>query len=274
MESIYEYFIKNKVLVKNNEQGTIEGGISIYEVIRIEKGIPLFFEDHFNRLLNSFKLASQKLWVSFDDIKRDISILVNENKVTIGNIKLVFNINEGNSEYQAYFIEHHYPIEQQYKEGVSTILYNRERKNRNAKIIDKTLREEVNKELEKKGVYEAILVDNKGYITEGSRSNIFLVKNNTLYTSPLEDVLPGITRKYIILCCKNLGINFLEERVKAADISAFHGLFISGTSPKVLPISKVDNINYFSSNNEIILRIKEEYDRIIYNYIKNSLEVI
>lgn len=274
MESICEYYIKNKELVKCIEQEEVAGGVSIYEVIRIEKGIPLFFEDHFHRLLNSFKLASQKLWISFDDIKRDISILVNKNKVTIGNIKLVFNINEGNSEYQAYFIEHHYPSELQFKEGVSTILYNRERKNRNAKIIDKTLREEVNKELEKKGVYEAILVDNKGYITEGSRSNIFLLKNNTLYTSPLEDVLPGITRKYIILCCKNLGVNFLEERVKATDISTFQGLFISGTSPKVLPISKVDDINYFSANNEIILMIKEEYDRIIYNYIKNSLEVI
>lgn len=272
MESIYDYLIKNENLINKNQEEALDNGITIYEVIRIEKGVPLFFEDHFERLINSFKLASQNLWLSEDSIRKDINTLIKKNNIANGNVKLVFNINDG--KYQAYFIEHHYPSLNQYKNGVETILYNKERKNRNAKIVDKNLREEINKELVKRGVYEAILVDNKGNITEGSRSNIFLVKANKLYSSPIEDVLPGITRKYIINCCENLGISYIEKSIKASELYDFEGLFISGTSPKVLPISKVDQLKFFSPNNEIILKIKEEYDKIVYNYIKNNIDII
>ena len=77
-------------------------------------------------------------------------------------------------------------------------LYFGERENPNAKIINLSFREKVNKKIREKNAYEAILVDRKGYITEGSKSNIFMIKDNMLLTSPVKAVLPGVTRGEII----------------------------------------------------------------------------
>lgn len=154
-----------------------------------------------------------------------------------------------------------------YKDGVKTILYFAERENPNAKIINTTFRERINNEIRDKNVYEAILVDSKGNITEGSRSNIFMVKDNILITSPLKKVLPGVTRGEVIEIALRNGIEVKEEEFKASDIGELDGMFISGTSPKILPISKVDNIN-FNINNDLIRKLIEEYNHEIDSYIK------
>jgi branched-chain amino acid aminotransferase len=180
----------------------------------------------------------------------------------MGNVKLVFNFNENNI-FLAYFVKHHYPSEEEYENGVKTIFYHGERKNPNAKIINMEFRTAVDKEIIEKKAYEAILVDRNGYITEGSKSNIFMVKGKTIITSPLEGVLPGVTRSVIIELCKKLSLKVEEKRIYYRDITDLDGLFISGTSPKVLPINEVESIKFNSSHSEIIMKIMDEYDKVI-----------
>ncbi|MNN25477.1 Branched-chain-amino-acid aminotransferase [compost metagenome] len=146
-------------------------------------------------------------------------------------------------------------------------MYFGERTNPNAKIVNDSFRDLVNKEIKENNAYEAILVDRNGDITEGSRSNIFMVKNNTIITSPLEAVLPGVTRGEIIELCLENNIDFKEEKVNYKDLDRLDGLFITGTSPKILPITSVNDRIFNSNVNEIIKVLIKTYDDKINTYV-------
>jgi len=267
----------NSFFIINDEEKNIEAfddnlvlsGKSLYEVIRVINGVPLFLENHLQRLFNSAEITNLKIDYSFEDIKAVIIKLIEINKVNEGNIKIVFNFKENHkddSNFYAYFVKHSYPLAEQYKIGVPVILYHGERNNPNAKVINTDFRAKVDAEIAENNVFEAILVDRDGNITEGSKSNIFMVKGNQVITAPLEAVLPGITREVIIDLCRELEIEVKEEKIHFENIKELEGLFISGTSPKVLPICKVDNIGFDSSANKTILSIMEAYNKRIEKY--------
>ena len=245
-------------------------GKSLYEVIRINDGIPIFLMEHLLRLENSAKITNYKLSISKDEIIDGILKLIYKNNVKEGNIKLVINYSPNeesldknsvfNESFLAYFTPHTYPSKHQYEEGVKTITYHGERSNPNAKVINNVFREKVNEQINNKNVYEAILVDDSGIITEGSRSNIFMVQGSTVVTSKVENVLPGITRQFIIKVCKKLNIKFEEKNIHESDLESLTGLFISGTSPNVLPIKSVDGFSFNSSKNAIINAIMKEFE--------------
>lgn len=262
-------FIKNNKIFNTEEfkDEYLNKGKTLYEVIRIIDGVPLFLEDHLDRLYSSEKITGLKIWLSKEQIKDSIVKLAKANEISGGNVKIIFNFTEENKNFLAYFIKHSYPSEEMYIKGVPVGLFFAERENPTAKVINLSLREATDKIIKEKGLFEVILVDKDGFITEGSRSNIFVVIKDKIYTSPLDKVLPGVTRKYIIKACSNLGYQVIEERLNYKEIEQLEGLFISGTSPKVLPINKVENIN-FNPENEMIQNIRVEYENIIKDYIK------
>lgn len=249
----------------------ISKGRSLYEVIRIYKGVPLFFEKHMDRMFNSASISNLKLTFDNEKLKNIILKLIEINKVQFGNIKIVFNFLNNECNFYCYFIEHHYPSEKDYENGVSTIFFKGERKNPNAKIMDVNFRESTEKAIKDSKAFEAILVDRNGNITEGSKSNIFMVKGQCVYTSPVKDVLPGITRDIIISVALKCGYEVKEERINYKDIKCMDGLFISGTSPKVLPINRVDDICFDSQDNIIIKEVHDSYERYTEEYVKSFL---
>jgi len=244
-------------------------GKTLYEVIRIIDGIPLFLEDHLDRLYNSEKITGLDIWLSKEEIKHSIIQLARANEISDGNVKIIFNFTEENNNFLAYFIKHSYPSEEMYNNGVPVGLFFAERENPTAKVINLSLREATDKIIKEKGLFEVILVDKDDFITEGSRSNIFMVIKDKIYTSPKEKVLPGITRNYIMKACSNLGYEVIEKKLTYKEIDLLDGLFISGTSPKVLPINRVENLN-FNPQNEIIQNIRAQYESIIRDYIKKN----
>lgn len=263
-----EFYISDGKL-QNKDSELIEllkEGKLIYEVIRVIDGYPLFFKEHMERLCNSCELVHIDFFVNKEDFLKNIILLCNKNKITNGNIKLV--VNSESLKYGLYFIPHYYPKDFEYENGVKTILYYGERNNPNAKVVDSNFREDVNREIKKTKSYEAILINKEGNITEGSKSNIFVIKNNTVITAPIEAVLPGITRFKIMEVIKGLQLPFEERYVSEKEIKDLEGLFISGTSPKVLPINKVDD-KIFNPKNESIVKISEEFNKVIKKDIKN-----
>ncbi|NEZ45846.1 aminotransferase class IV [Clostridium niameyense] len=275
MECVNKFYIEdNNVLdTKLFKEDIIRKGKSLYEVIRVIDGCPLFLKEHLERFNASASLEGLSLWMSNKEIKTNIKRVIEANKVSCGNIKLVFNFNRKKT-FLCYFLEHHYPEEINYEEGVKTIFYHGERENPNAKVIAINFRQKVGKIIKEREAYEAILVDRDGYITEGSKSNIFMIKNDNVITAPIDTVLPGITRNTIMDLCNGLGLKVLEERICYKDINDLDGLFISGTSPKVLPIRYIDHMEFNSSKNPIILKImnayNEEIKKDILNYKKEN----
>ncbi|NFT07847.1 aminotransferase class IV [Clostridium botulinum] len=267
MEGINKFFIENSNIKEINQLENIKvPGKVIYEVLRIIHGKPLFLENHLLRMENSFKLINIDQCLDNFKIRNDIENLVRENEKLEGNIKLTYNVNE--KVMRIFFINHSYPNEEMYKNGVKTILYFGERENPNAKIVNLNFREKVNIKIKENNAYEAILVDRNGYITEGSKSNIFMVKENVLLTSLIKTVLPGVTRGEIINIAIENGIKVKEVSYKYSDIEKLDGMFISGTSPKILPINQVDSIKM--NSNEIINKLIKCYNNKIIDYIKSK----
>ena len=241
---------------------------SVYEVIRVLDGVPLFLEEHLDRLNESFKLIGSDFYIEKKQLISDIDNLIKINDCYNKNIKIVVADVKEEPQTLIYFIVSNYPTEEDYSNGVKAILFKAVRDNPNAKVIHTSFRDSIKDKLNEQQAYEAILVNNSNEITEGSRSNIFLVKDNTVFTPPADDVLKGITRKRVIELCNNLNIPVIEKTISVDFLKECEGLFMTGTSPKVLPIASVDELNFNSNINPLILKIIDEYNSLISNYIK------
>jgi branched-chain amino acid aminotransferase len=168
-----------------------------------------------------------------------------------------------------FFISHSYPSEQEYLEGVSTDLLLVERKNPNSKIVQKSIREMADQLIADQKLYEVLLVDRDGKITEGSRSNVFFVKDEVFFTAPPSKVLVGITRQKVVECLKELGFEVIEKCVTTKEINSYDAVFLTGTSPKVLPVRSIGTIKY---NTQLIClkRLMDCYENRIAQYIRHS----
>jgi branched-chain amino acid aminotransferase len=93
------------------------------------------------------------------------------------------------------------------------------------------------------GFAEGIALDDRGYVSEGSGENIFLVNNGKLITPPLgASILPGITRDSVIQIAKEMGIEVIETSVQRSALYLADELFFTGTAAEISPIRSVDHI--------------------------------
>ncbi|WP_432408487.1 aminotransferase class IV [Wukongibacter sp. M2B1] len=245
--------------------------ISVYEVIRIIDGIPLYLEEHIERLRRSCELLDVKINKTDKELVNEIMKLIEINEGYNLNIKILCSgIEEKIDDIYLYYIKSYYPPRSIYEEGIHTILYKSERENPNAKTYNKQLRERINEELKKRNAFEALLVNSNGGITEGSRSNVFFVRNNTLFTSPPSEVLLGVTRTKIIELCRANEIAIIEKEVLSQDLKEYDGAFITGTSTNVLPINTIGDIKINSCQNDLIIRVMKIYEKDKDNYIKQK----
>ncbi|MBI2608852.1 MAG: aminotransferase class IV [Deltaproteobacteria bacterium] len=93
-------------------------------------------------------------------------------------------------------------------------------------------------EAKNKGAFDGVMLNQKGYVTEGTTSNIFIVKNNVLLTPKLETgILSGITRKLVFELCRKNNINAKEANITAQDVLRADECFITSTTKEVMPVS-------------------------------------
>ena len=91
------------------------------------------------------------------------------------------------------------------------------------------------------GYDEALLLDVSGYVAEGSGENIFIIKNNKLYTPDMTSCLEGITRASIIEFAGEIGIPVIEKRITRDEVYCADEAFFTGTAAEVTPIRELDN---------------------------------
>jgi len=233
-------------------------GDSIYEVIRMVKGSPVFFHDHIERLAASVKLLGKETLADVPALRTAIINLTRSERKKETNLKIVFNYNSGSDNFLVYFIEPIYPSAEQFKNGVKGILFSAERKNPESKVINHNLRSSIYHRLILEVGYEALLVNDENLITEGSRSNIFFLKDETLVTAPDNIILNGITRKHILDICRQNQIRVELRCVNVNDISEYDSVFMTGTSPMVLPFYCIDD-KFFNVNLPLMERLRKLY---------------
>jgi len=90
------------------------------------------------------------------------------------------------------------------------------------------------------GCEEALLLDNEGYVAEGSGENVFILRNGVLHTPELTSCLEGITRQTILDFAKELNIEVKERRITRDEVYVADEAFFTGTAAEVLPIRELD----------------------------------
>lgn len=179
MEAINKFYLNNEKIEDVNEfNEDSEKGSIIYEVLRVINGKAVFLKDHIERMKRSFALINMEFPFNTEDVEKKVNEVIKKNDNVLGNIKITYNTASKNL--KIYYIKHSYPSNELYTEGVKTILYYGERENPNAKIVNDNFRAKVTEEIKKSNAFEAILVDRNGLITEGSKSNIFAIKDGNL----------------------------------------------------------------------------------------------
>ena len=120
------------------------------------------------------------------------------------------------------------------------------------------------------GADEAIMLDKDGFISEGSGENIFIVKNDSIFTPTTNHCLNGITRQSVIQIAKDLEFSIQEKNLEYDDLLNADEAFFTGTAVEITPISKLDN-NLISngSRGEITQRLQEKFQEIIYGQDKS-----
>ena len=110
---------------------------------------------------------------------------------------------------------------------------------------------------------DAIMLDEFGFVTECTTSNIFMVKNNILYTPIADCFLNGITRQTIINIAQKNNIKFEEKKISQDEILKADEIFITGTAVEIMPITQIDDKVFHAG--EITKKIIELYKNEVNN---------
>ena len=115
------------------------------------------------------------------------------------------------------------------------------------------------------GYSEGIALDDRGFVSEGSGENLFLVNGGKLITPPLgASILPGITRDAVIQIAREMGIEVIETTIQRAALYLTDELFFTGTAAEITPISSVDKITIGNGKRgDITAKLQEEFFKII-----------
>ena len=265
-----KYFLRGNDLREDYEfdNSFLSNGNNFYEVVRVHDSVVLFLEDHMNRLEESARKSNLRPFVSAPEMKKLLFRLLRANKMTSGNLKFVFHFGKDEREktFIAYPVPYYYPEEEVYIQGVSTDFYLFDRPNPSVKNWFPDYKAAIAVIKEERNLYELLLESENGNITEGSQSNLFAIKDNIIYTAPKDSVLEGITRKKIHKLCEENGIPLQERSFKRDFLLSADAVFLSGTSAKVLPVSKIGECS-FSSFHPLVKKLRELYDVLIDEYV-------
>ena len=122
------------------------------------------------------------------------------------------------------------------------------------------------------GYEEAILLDERGFVCEGSGENIFLVRDGEIVTPPhVASILDGINRKSVIQIARDLGYTVIERDVARAELYLAEEVFLTGTAAELVPVREIDDHD-LGGPGEITLAIQAKYEDALHGRAEEYLE--
>jgi len=238
-------------------------GSGVFEGIRCYnamKGPAVFrLKEHLQRLLNSAKVYHMKVPYTLEELRAATKETVKANSMKECYIRPIVYVGYGEMGLNplknpvdvaiAMWSWGTYLGEDGLKHGIRTKISSFERMNSNVMPpVAKATGQYINSILAKiealnAGYDEAIMLDNRGLVSEGPGENIFMVKNGELYTPPLyASILEGITRDSVMTLAEELGIKVHETDIDRGNLYLADEVFFTGTAAEVTPIREIDGI--------------------------------
>ena len=269
--------VNGKVLNKDKANVSIFNkamffNFAVYDSMKVVKGKPFFSKFHVDRLIESAKIIKLEHNFKKEDILKWISLIVKKNDLHDAMIRFLLLGSGGPNEEPQLFL---FPVgltfynKKDYSKGVKAITFHGERPVPKSKSKDLLLNFMALREAMQQNAKDALLIDSKGYIREGTRTNFFAVKNNKLFTAPLTDVLEGVTRKIVVKLAKDNNIEIVEEKIHKDRLKEFDEFFFTSTSMNVLPITQIDDFTMKNGvgpiTKKLIKLFREYYHKEVFN---------
>ena len=239
---------------------TIHYGTGVFEGLRAyktEKGPAIFrLDDHTNRLFDAASQISLKIPYSAKElikVQKDIFIKNNLDEgyirpiVFLGNESLGIRATELSVNVAVAAWEWPSYMDPEAKEkGISVIKSSYEQYSNPLHSGYKIIGTYINStmalhEAISQGADEALLLDKNGFISEGSGENIFIVKNDEIFTPKTDHCLNGITRQSVMTMAEDFGINIEEKNITFEEACEADEIFFTGTAVEITPITRIDS---------------------------------
>ncbi len=272
---------------------TLHYGMGVFEGIRAYKtneGTAIFrLEDHINRLFNSAHIMRMNIPYDKPEIINACLESVRENNLESAYIRpVVFYGSEGMG-LRADNLKTHVAIaawewgtylgSEGLEKGIriKTSSFTRHHVNismckakANGHYINSML---ALQEAQQDGYDEALLLDIDGYVSEGSGENLFIARNNKLFTPDGTSALEGITRETIITLAETFGYSVSEKRITRDEVYICDEAFFTGTAAEIAPIRELDNrLIGDGSKGPITNSLQQAYFDCVYGKQKDHLD--
>ena len=203
----------------------------LYETFRTLKHKPIFLKPHLDRLFDSAKQIGLKIFFNREEIEDMIEEVIDQfnepdqrARILLVPQKLIIYTTALNLDLKIY-------------KGVFTKTVSTLRKNPHIKTTDHKDCLNAYYNAQKNNCFDAILLDGNNIALEGSRSNVFWIRDNSLFTRRL-DVLPGVTRQTII---SNSPFPVQFEEINLFDLVRSDELFLTNSGSGIIPVIKVNS---------------------------------
>lgn len=231
-------------------------GDSVYEVTLTYEKHPFLLDEHLDRLYRSARAIHMEFSFSRDDLIKEITKVIDALEGDRLYIRFVVTRGEGeiNLDPAAASTNNlviigkplpEYPRDW-YDKGVSLIISDILRNSKRS--MDPSIKSGnylnnvlAMAEAKKKGAFDAMMLNYKGNITEGTTSNIWIVEDGKFITPPLEaGLLGGITRKTLLLLAGRSGLDVCEEDITPERLKSASECFLTSSTKEIVPITEVD----------------------------------
>jgi branched-chain amino acid aminotransferase len=250
-----EYVSKENAVVSVYDHGFLYGD-GIFEGIRIYDGNIFKCKEHLKRLYKSARSIMLDIPLTYEEMQTVLVETIRRNGLRDGYIRLVVSRGPGDlgldprrsPRANVIIIVEKLSIfpEEAYINGLRTVSTSTRRNipdalNPKIKSLNYLNNILVKIQANLAGVGEAIMLNAQGYVAEGSSDNIFIVKDDVVYTPPAYvGALEGITRAAIMEICEREGIVLKEEPFTLHDVYVADEVFFTGTAAEVIAVREVD----------------------------------
>ncbi|WP_066365232.1 branched-chain-amino-acid transaminase [Neobacillus fumarioli] len=274
-----EFVKKEDAVVSVFDHGFLYGD-GVFEGIRVYSGNIFRLDAHLKRLFESAQSIMLQIPYSKEEMTQLIIDTVRKNELESAYIRVVVSRGKGNlgldpsscSQPNVIIIAEEltmYPKEF-YEQGikVASVASRRNRPDvlspqiKSLNYLNNIL---VKLEANQAGVQEALMLNDQGYVTEGSADNIFIVKNGVIYTPPVYlGALEGITRNAILDIARAKGYEVRELPFGRHDVYVADEVFLTGTAVEVIAVINVDGRQISNGKpGEITKDLLEEFRKIV-----------
>jgi branched-subunit amino acid aminotransferase/4-amino-4-deoxychorismate lyase len=217
-------------------------GFGVYETVKVDRGRPFYLESHLRRLRQSAQMIDLELEIEVETLTAWFEKLRCVEPQATWSLKIIalgaVEAGAGPIIGMQPTPLPTYPADY-YRHGAAAILYEGRRFMPQCKSLNMLINYLARREAIRAGALEGLLHHN-GVLTEGSRSNLFAVRQGQLVTPPETTVLSGITREIIMQVMKETD-HPVTETPLPVDLSLYEELFISSTSMHVMPVVRIND---------------------------------